>query len=124
MKNDQIRHILSRLALATIFVGFGLWEIIQPAYWTAFVPSFLSGVAPAVTLVLLHGIVLLVVGVAVLLGFYLRISSILAVLVMVEIIGTLMFESGFTDLVIRDVVVLLLAMSLVFDETDYLRIRK
>lgn len=124
MENDQIRHILSRLALAVILVGFGLWEIIQPAYWTAFVPSFLSGVAPAETLVFLHGIVLLVIGAAIFSGFYLRIASVLAALVMVEIIGVLLLESGFTDLIIRDVVVLLLALSLVFDETYYLRIRK
>ena len=29
LKKDDVRHILTRLSLATIFVGIGIWEIVQ-----------------------------------------------------------------------------------------------
>jgi uncharacterized membrane protein len=124
INNDNIRHILARIALAVIFIGIGIWEVVQPQYWNAFVPQFLSNIINANTLVGIHGVVLLIVGLAVLSGTYLRIASILAVLIMLEIMATLIFESGFTDLVIRDAAVLVLALSLAFDDTNYLRFKK
>lgn len=123
MDRNNLRHILTRLAIAVLFLGFGIWEIIQPGYWVAFVPTQLASLG-AVTLVTVHGIILLAIGLAVLLGIYLRIAAILATLVMIEIMATLVIESGFTDLVIRDAVVLILAASMVFDDTRYLTFTK
>lgn len=119
VNRNNLRHILTRLAIAVLFVGFGAWEIIQPGYWIAFVPPQLASLG-AITLVTVHGVILLAIGLAVMLGIYLRIAAVLAALVMIEIMATLVFESGFTDLVIRDAVVLLLAVSMVFDDTRYL----
>ena len=39
-KNDKIRHILTRLALAQVLIIFGIWEIVQPVYWNSFVPYY------------------------------------------------------------------------------------
>ena len=41
-KNDKIRHILTRLAVAQVLIIFGIWEIVQPVYWNSFVPTFVS----------------------------------------------------------------------------------
>lgn len=124
MDKNNIRHIVSRIALAVIFIGIGIWEIVQPQYWNAFVPAFLSSSISANLLVNVHGVILLIIGLAVLSGAYLRIAAILATLVMLEIIVLLVFESGFTDLLIRDTAVLLLAVALIFDDTNYLRLVK
>ncbi len=124
MNNNNARHIISRLALSVLFLGIGLWEIIQPQYWSTFIPKFLTSIASANALVGIHGVVLLIIGIAVLLGAYLRIAAILASLVMIEVIAAIILESGFSDLLIRDLSVLFLAISLIFDDTDYLRLRK
>lgn len=123
MNDDNIRHVLSRLALAVVFVGIGIWEIVQPSYWSAFVPSFITILDPN-ALVIIHGAIMLAIGIGIGLGVYLRLSAVLASLMMVSIIVMLLMESGFTDLIIRDAGVLLIAMSLIFDDTDYLRLRK
>ncbi len=122
--NDQIRHILMRLAVAVVFVAFGIWEIVQPSYWTAFVPSALSGLASATLLVNLHGMLLLLVGLAILFGAYLRFASALAVLIMLEVTVGLWLESGFTDLIVRDLALLIIAVALYFDDRRWLTITK
>ena len=48
----------------------------------------------------------------------------MAVLVMLSIVVSLTFYFGFNDIVIRDIAILLVAGSLFFDDTNYLRIRK
>ena len=124
MKSDNLRHLFSRLALASIFIAFGVWEIVQPSFWSYYVPSFLGTFVPIDTLVILHGSILLVIGLAVLLGVYLRVASAMAALMMLFIIADLVSVSGFSDLVVRDIVVLLLAVSLFFDDTRYLRLTR
>lgn len=57
-------------------------------------------------------------------GFYLRIFSALAVLMLVLIIFSLMYLTGFIQIVIRDAAILLLACSIFFDDTRYLCITK
>ncbi len=114
---------MTRISLAVILVGFGAWEIIQPRYWVGFVPPQITFASPTL-LVMLHGTVMLVVGLAVLTGFYLRIAAVLSVLIMIEVIAGLLIESGFTDLIIRDIVVLLLAVALFYDHKRYMTLNK
>ena len=115
---------MTRISLSIILIGFGFWEIVQPSYWISFVPAQLGLSGSAITLVTLHGVVLLIVGLAILLGFYLRIAAVFAVLIMIEIIAVLILESGFTDLIIRDIVVLLIALALFFDNTRWMVLNK
>ncbi|MDP3793490.1 MAG: hypothetical protein Q8R07_01930, partial [Candidatus Uhrbacteria bacterium] len=56
--------------------------------------------------------VLTFVGLAILFGFFLRISAALAVIIMLEIVGSLWFQAGFTDIFVRDVAILFLAGSI------------
>lgn len=124
MENDKIRHVLLRIGVALIFVSFGMWEIVQPSYWIAFVPKPIAQMVSPSLFINLHGLLLLIIGLGILTGTYLRISAMLAVLVMISIIASLWYESGFSDIIIRDMVVLIAALALVFDDTNYLRLRK
>ncbi len=124
MDNQQIRHILARASFGIVFAGFGIWEILQPSYWSFYVPSFVAGMIGIDFFVELHGIVLLLIGLAVMLGVYLRISASLGVLMMALIIGDLVYLSGFSDIVLRDMALLLIALSLAFDDTPFLRLCK
>ena len=124
MKKDNVRHILCRLALAQVLIIFGVWEIVQPVYWNAFVPNIFSSIMSINLFVQLHGALILILGIAVLLGIYLRISAILAALTTLSVIIFLIVVSGFTDLVVRDIVIVLVAASLAFDDTDFMRVTK
>ena len=120
-KNDNIRHILTRLAVAQVLIIFGIWEIVQPVYWNSFVPAFVSSFMNINLFVQLHGIFILILGIAILIGAYLRISASLAVLTTLAVIVFLLISSGFSDIIIRDIVIVLAAASLIFDDNMYLR---
>ena len=53
-----------------------------------------------------------------------RVFSALAVLVMLEVIASLFILSGFTDVLVRDVAILLLAVSLFFDNARHYSLTK
>lgn len=109
------RHLLLRLAIAFVFLSFGIWELIDPQYWVGFIPGWTMVLGPAVTIAMLHGAVLVLVGLAVLLGLWLRWSALLASLMLLEICLGLLLSSGFSDLLVRDVGLLLVAVALIFD---------
>ena len=124
IKKDDVRHILTRLAVAQVLIVFGIWEIVQPVYWNAFVPSFVSSFMNINLFVQLHGAFILILGLAILIGAYLRVSAALAVLTTLAVIVFLLISSGFSDIIIRDIVIVLAAASLIFDDNTYLRITK
>ena len=124
IKKDDVRHILTRLAVAQVLIIFGIWEMVQPVYWNSFVPSFVSSFMNINLFVQLHGAFILILGVAILIGAYLRVSAALAVLTTLAVIIFLLISSGFSDIIIRDIVIVLAAASLIFDDNMYLRVTK
>lgn len=122
MKSQEARHILTRLSLAVVFIGIGLWEIIQPSAWSFYVPAFIPLNANLFTM--MQGTALAIMGAGVLLGIYLRVFSALAALMMLAILVDLVMLFGFNDLVIRDSGVLLIALALFFDDVRYKRLTK
>lgn len=124
MNNSQIRYILTRLSVAIIFIGIGLWEIIQPSYWATYFPTFITKLSYVSLVIAVHGGILVIIGIAVLLGIYLRYTSILAALMMIIVIVALLTSFGFTDIIIRDLAVLVVTIALFFDDTNYLRLKK
>jgi uncharacterized membrane protein YphA (DoxX/SURF4 family) len=101
-----------RVLLGLVLAWFGYHELVAPRLWTGYVP----GVAPAsqfaVALVLVHGWVLLMLAVAIVAGLALRIVAGLAALLVLQIVITLTVTGGLTDLTLRDVGVLGLAICL------------
>lgn len=123
VKKEYVRHLLTRIGVALVFITFGIWEMTDPKYWSAFLPAFVAGVISPPTAILIHGILLLAIGTAILTGFYLRIASALAVIMLILIVLSLMYLTGYIQIVIRDTAILLLALSIFFDETRYLCIK-
>ncbi len=121
---NKIRHLLGRLGVALVLMTFGAWEILRPASWANYMPPFLGAVGSILTLVTIHGIVLMFVGLAVLLGVYLRLFAIAAVLLLLAIIVTLIWMAGYPDIVVRDTGILLLALTVVFDNERYLTLTR
>src|SRR5579875_1250369 len=88
-------RVIGRIGLAAVFGGFGIWELTQPTQWSGYVPPFLAAHVPAVPLVLAHGWLLLMLGVALLIDFWPEVVIWVGVGVMIEIVLGLLLTSGF-----------------------------
>lgn len=101
-----------RVLLGLVLAWFGYHELVQPALWTGYVPVLASTSAAAVVLVLAHGWLLLVLAVALIAGIVPRLAAAIAALLLLQIVITLTVTAGLSDLTLRDVGVLGLAVCL------------
>jgi uncharacterized membrane protein YphA (DoxX/SURF4 family) len=104
--------VAGRVLLALVLAWFGYHELVRPALWTGYVPVLSPTSTLAVILVLAHGWVLLVVAVALAAGIAPRVAALLAAALLLEIVISLAVTGGLSDLTLRDVGVLGLALCL------------
>jgi uncharacterized membrane protein YphA (DoxX/SURF4 family) len=102
----------ARVLLGLVLAWFGYHELMQPTLWTGYVPVVGSTSTAAVVLVLAHGWVLLILAVALIAGIAIRIAAGLAALALAQIVIWLTVTAGLSDLTLRDVGVLGLALCL------------
>lgn len=97
---SQHAHIVIRLALAVLFIWFGILEGQNPGMWTGFVPHFVTSMfgGNATMLVYMNAWFEIVAGLCLLVGFQVRIISILLALHLFFIAGSI----GFGPLGLRD----------------------
>ena len=98
--------------MGLVLLWFGYHELVVPGLWTGYVPIISQASHLAQILVLTHGWILTILAVALIFGIAPRLASLLAAVLMVEIIITLVATAGLSDLVLRDVGVLGLALAL------------
>ena len=101
-----------RVLLGLVLAWFGYHELVQPALWTGYVPLVHKASAGAVVAVLAHGWILLVLAVALIAGIMIRAAAATAALLLAEIVIWLTITAGPSDLTLRDVGVLGLALCL------------
>jgi hypothetical protein len=106
-----------------VLAWFGYHELVQPSLWTGYVPV-VSGSSLRVLLVLAHGWLLLMLAVALFAGISVRTVAAVAVLLLLQIVTSLSISSGLSDLVLRDVGVLGLAVSLTATTRQRLLLRR
>jgi len=99
-----------RILLGLVLAWFGYHELIQPALWTGYVPGVHAASATAIALVLAHGWVLLLDAVALVAGIAPRAAAGLAALLLAQIVIWLWASAGLSDLTLRDIGVLGLAL--------------
>lgn len=108
-------RIIIRFGIFFLFLSFGIWEIIDPNYWLGFAPSFIAKSANALLLVKIHGIALSIIGAGIFFSRrHLKFFAIPATLIMFQIVVSLWLASGFTDLLVRDIAILIFTASLMF----------
>ncbi|MDR3572158.1 MAG: hypothetical protein P4L81_08330 [Candidatus Pacebacteria bacterium] len=95
-------NILS-YALGFVVSWFGLNEIFWPQEWVTFAPPFLGDGTLAVSLVVLHGIVLASCALLLFTDTYRRYAAALLALVFLEVIVDLTTQTGLSDIAVRDV---------------------
>ena len=104
--------VAARVLLGLVLAWFGYHELVRPSLWTGYVPVLSPASGLAVILVLAHGWVLLLLAVALVAGVAARTAAALAAVLMLEIIISLTATGGLSDLTLRDVGVLGLAVCL------------
>lgn len=104
---------MARILLGMVLAWFGYHELILPGLWTGYVPFLSASSHFAQVLVLTHGIVLSILAVALIAGILPRSAAVVASLVMLEIIVSLVITAGLSDLVMRDIGVLGLALAVI-----------
>lgn len=101
----------ARVLLGLVLAWFGYHELVQPALWTGYVPVVSSHSTLATVLVLAHGWILLVLAVALVAGIMPRVAAGAAAILLLEIVISLTATGGLSDLTLRDVGVLGLAIA-------------
>jgi uncharacterized membrane protein YphA (DoxX/SURF4 family) len=101
-----------RISLGLVLAWFGYHELVQPALWTGYVPVLASTSGVAAVLVLAHGWLLLLLAVALIAGVVPRLAAALSALLLLQIVIALTVTGGLSDLTMRDVGVLGLALCL------------
>jgi uncharacterized membrane protein YphA (DoxX/SURF4 family) len=114
---------VARVLLGLVLAWFGYHELVQPSLWTGYVP-LVSASSPAVLLVLAHGWLLLMLAVALVAGIAVRTAAAAAALLLLEIVVSLALTTGLSDLVLRDVGVLGLAVCLTGSTPQRLTLRR
>lgn len=90
--------------MAFVLLFFGLKEVVAPARWLTYAPSFLGTGSLATSAVLFHGILLSVTGLALIIKFYPRVFGALAALMLLQIIVQLIVgDQTVTEVTARDI---------------------
>lgn len=101
-----------RILLGLVLAWFGYHELTQPSLWTGYVPVLGKTSALATVLVLGHGWLLLVLAVALVAGIVPRLAAGITAILILQIVITLTATGGLSDLTMRDIGVLGLAVCL------------
>lgn len=114
------KGFIMRVFLAFVFVWFGISEIADPTNWISYMPSFISNWnTDSNFLVQIHGAVLVFLSFCLVFKFYLRFTSFLMVLVMLQITFGLFLinKFEFNEIIVRDIGLLGLAIGIWLNET-------
>jgi uncharacterized membrane protein YphA (DoxX/SURF4 family) len=111
---------VARILLGLVLAWFGYHELVQPSLWTGYVPVVPAASALAVVLVLAHGWLLLMLAVAVIAGIAPRAAAAVSAVLLLEIVISLAITGGLSDLTLRDIGVLGLAVGLTGRDTQRL----
>lgn len=103
---------MARLLLGLVLLWFGYHELVAPGLWTGYVSIISATSQAAQVLVLAHGWLRLVLAVALLCGVAPRLAAAVAAMLLLEILISLSVTGGLSDLVLRDVGVLGLAIAI------------
>lgn len=106
--------LVMRLFLGFVLLWFGVQEILNPRYWSGYVPQMAIDVLPIPILPFVqgHGVVLAFLAVCFFFRFHLRYVGVIALLVLLSIIGGLISMNGFNEIVVRDIGIFGLALSI------------
>lgn len=109
-----------RVFLAFVFVWFGISEIMDPPYFSGYVPPFIQNLPfyDAKMFIQVHGAILVFLSFCLIFKFYLKVTGLFAVLMLGQIIVGLLLTENFeiNEIIVRDIGLLGLALSIWLNE--------
>lgn len=124
--NSEKGKITLRISMGLVFLYFGFSQLFNPGFWTGYIPkaveNFFFNVfgINSTTLVLSNAFLEIVFGVFLLIGLYVKFSSLV---LSIHLFG-IAFAFGFTPLGIRDLGLALATLSVFFNGADRLCLDK
>ena len=112
--------ILVRYGIGLVFLLMGLDQLIHADWWTSYFPTNLPFNIPVTSAVFYNGIFDTAIGALLIIGFLTRIISLIASLHLISVIYFL----GYNDISIRDIGLLLAALSVLANGSDNLCLDK
>jgi len=101
------------LFLGFVVIWFGYNEVINPAAWAVYVPSFVTATGTMLNnLVIVHGVILVFAGLAVIFNFQRKIGATVIAIMLLGIISTLVMGSGLDEIAVRDIGLFGMALAL------------
>ena len=116
--------LAGRVLLGLILGWFGYHELAQPSPWTGYVPVLPPASPAAVLAVLAHGWLLLILAAALTAGIATQTAAAITAATLLEIIISLTMTAGLSDLILRDLGVLGLAICLTGITQQHLVLRR
>lgn len=105
---------LVRYAVGLVFLLIGIDQFIHPLTWAGYFPSSLPFGLTAAKAVFLNGIFDTAIGILLIIGLFTRIVAAIAALHLIGVIYTI----GYNEIAIRDLGILIAALSIFFNGAD------
>lgn len=110
--------LVMRFFLGFVFIWFGIYEIVDPFYWSGYVLPFVADLPiydPSI-FIRAHGVTLVILSICLFLKIYLRITGAIVVLMLLQIVLMLLLtpQMGLNEIAVRDIGLLGLALSVWF----------
>jgi uncharacterized membrane protein YphA (DoxX/SURF4 family) len=90
--------IVLRLAMASVFLWFGINQLVDTEYFEGYVPEWAHAIAPVNLIVISNGIFETIFGLLLLTGLFTRVA---AVILGLHLLG-ITFELGYNEIGVRD----------------------
>lgn len=100
------------LFLGFVVIWFGYQEVTDPGAWAVYVPAFLGAGAMVKNLVMAHGAVLVLSGLSLIFNFHRKTAAIVIAIILLDIVVTLILDSGLDEIVVRDIGLFGMALAL------------
>lgn len=101
---------ITRIGLGIVFLWFGIDKFINPEIWLGLIPNWILAIFPStdINYMYFHGVIESIIGLLLISGKILRLSSTIAAIILIGII----FSLGYGDLAVRDFGLLTIAIAL------------
>lgn len=106
--------VVMRFFLGFVLLWFGVNEVIEPRYWSGYVPPIAAQILPIpiLPLVQIHGIILCLLGLGMFFRILIRITGFITMGILLSIISGLIMIQGFSEIVVRDIGLFGLALAI------------
>lgn len=106
------RGTILSLFLAFVVIWFGVNEVIHPENWVSFIPEFADIGIDFSYLVIVHGIVLVLSGLAVAFDWNRRVAAGIIFLMILAVVLSFLSDGGLSSIAVRDIGLLGMALAL------------